>query len=569
MFCRVTTFVLPLLLAPLMAQEPPLPKALVEVGRTTARGGNCARILLSGDGRHMLTVGEAGDLLWWDLAEQRLLRRIAGKGRFVSAIALHPTEPWAVVSTSLDGRWRGSVWRCDLDTGAVHDLWADYTPTLAFDAAGELLCADLRIDDHRNRRVVYRSRTVRAGEPLVEEAGPFPTVLGMGAKKSQEATSPDGRLSVRCDGDKLFHSGGARPEIRIDDVETWLNTVAVANERTVAAADLQGCVHVRTPADQRMVFAGHTGPAHRLVFSPDGRFLAVVGLGATRVVDLEGKDIVEWTGTRIVLAGPDGADFWIFDRRGLRRWSASTRRDVAPAMRWETPELRVVRSLDGRPFALLAEENPPFWLFSLGTACVVDGVPWLGGDRFHPAQPRHFVEGGFERVGPELPAHLSGLGSVALVALANGLVMSVASVEGDDVGNPPLSLVELHRGAGAPVVSWKAESCVRRVAVDPANGDVVLGFVGDEVKTLDGATLTEVGARRFETGLRDMAFFDRGRVLAAFGKELLLLDAHSLRTLAAIAVPADIPRIDVVAVSPTRRHVALAYGSEVRILRVE
>jgi len=67
----------------------------------------------------------------------------------------------------------------------------------------------------------------------------------------------------------------------------------------------------------------------------------------------------------------------------------------------------------------------------------------------------------------------------------------------------------------------------------------------------------------------DVTFLDRGRVLAGFGRESPLLDSATRTTLGAIAVPEDLGRIDVVAVAPTRRHAALARGSDVRIVRIE
>ena len=85
------------------------------------------------------------------------------------------------------------------------------------------------------------------------------------------------------------------------------------------------------------------------------------------------------------------------------------------------------------------------------------------------------------------------------------------------------------------------------------------------VLTADGAHMLTVG----EDGFPRWVALDRGRLLAASDTELLLLDAHSLATLGTLALPADFGRVETLAVSRDHRHVAVAHGPDVRILRVE
>lgn len=565
MFCRVTTF-LCLAIAPVVAQEAKAPK-LVEVARTTARGGNCERILLSGDARRMLTVGEARDLLWWDLVERRLLRRVPGRGRYVTAIALHPTEPWALVSTSEEGGQDGSVWRCELDTGETTDLWPEHANAIAFTADGSHVRVQWHVGERQIREVAYRAASVR-GKPPFDEIPDAPRALFVETSLAEKADSPDGKRHAECK-DREIRCSGAEPRtIRLDAVDTWLIAMAIANDGTVAAADLQGQVHVVAADGSTAVLAGHAGPAHELVFSPDGRFLAVVGLGATRVVDLAGNDVAEWSGTRIVLKGPDGADFWIFDRHDLRRWSASSKRDVVPVIRWEKPTACLVRSFSREPFEFFPDPDPPFRLCTVGTACVVDGVPWLGGESPYSSQPSRLRNGVWEAVREGLNRGLAPA-PFALVVCEGRQVFALGSQRDNDPLLGSVSLGEMWSDLGSPAATWRGSKTVYSLACNATTGDVVLGFDDGEVRALAGGTLAEGASRTFMPAPRAMAFFSPDRVLMAIQEKLSLVDAKSLATIAEVDVPGDFERIDVVAVSPTRRHVAMARGTSVRILRVE
>lgn len=49
------------------------PILLREVARTVAMGGDVRRIVVAADETRFLTVGELGDILWWDLGKRELL----------------------------------------------------------------------------------------------------------------------------------------------------------------------------------------------------------------------------------------------------------------------------------------------------------------------------------------------------------------------------------------------------------------------------------------------------------------------------------------------------------------
>jgi hypothetical protein len=59
------------------------------------------------------------------------------------------------------------------------------------------------------------------------------------------------------------------------------------------------------------------------------------------------------------------------------------------------------------------------------------------------------------------------------------------------------------------------------------------------------------------------------RLLTAIGAELLVIDGSSLATIGSLPRAYDIDRIDLLTVSPSGTHLAVARRFEVRILRIE
>lgn len=139
------------------AQDPPM---LVEQARFTNHGGEVERCLFSADSKRMLSLGrDECDLVWWDLPTGKPLTRIPPFGKNVSAIALHPDQPWAVVGIC-DG-WDGEVRFVDLATGAHRLLWPGYARSLAFDRTGKRLAAVMRFAP--KRRVLQLFSVDRTG----------------------------------------------------------------------------------------------------------------------------------------------------------------------------------------------------------------------------------------------------------------------------------------------------------------------------------------------------------------------------------------------------------------------
>lgn len=558
-----TTIAMLLTCAATAAQAMP---TLVEVGQARARGGDCRHIVASQDGTRLLTVGDHGDLLWWDLTQRRLLRRIEAKGRYVTALALHPSEPWVVLGGSANGDWQGFGWFCDLDTGATRELWPDFTTDVRFAADARSLHVRLRAGETQHRAVAYDSAAVRGGQPLVDVAADVAPPAIEAGRDRRRARSPDGRHTVLAKGSKLSRSGAEPRDYQLGaHVETWIDQCVVTDDGTIVAADIEGQVHVQGLADtDHTLLSGHVGDAHRLAFSPDGRFLAICGLGAARIVDLTGDAVVEWSGTRLVQPGPEGADFWVFAARELRRWSVSTQQDVVPPLRWVTPSLRLLRS-SGESGWGRAIAGRSFHVQTFGAAGVVNGAPWLGSDKPYQLRPWRFVEEQFRLVEDG-----SGKVPVALVPRADGNVLFVTGTEGHaDLFERSYAYVTRFDGAGKRLGMWSEAGFPRWVAVDGDSAEVVVGLEGGEVHVLSADTLAAITKRAFTPPLERAAVFDRGRLLVATDTGLLLLDTNSLATLGALTLPVDLGRVEALAVSRDHRHVAVAQGPDVRILRVE
>lgn len=407
--------------------EPRIP-TLREVGRTTGLGGQVLLCAFDRAGTRMLTAGDGGDFVWWELEGLHVRARHPAIARNVTAIALHPREPWAVLACRAEHATAGALFRLELSTGEVQRLAQRSAVALAFDPEGRWLAvvspgpkrpeaevfavADLTTDaapiahatmpegamthavfardgsalyvsDHttsrsggRHVRLSLPDGSSSHGPGVVLAFDPLGAVIPPQATRNVFAVADDGSAAARLDGDPLaslvVRLWPTRAEWDCAGwTDSWISKFWVAPGGAVVAADVQGQLHVLGPeVDRHRIAASHVAPVTGLVWSPDSRYLAVQSTGALRVVDRTGRTVRDRAGAHVVAAGSGDAEFLLGDFAVLRRWDAAADREVADAVRWR----------GGRPHLLisgrweLGSDEP---LYGIAPA-----VPWLDGMLF-------------------------------------------------------------------------------------------------------------------------------------------------------------------------------------------
>jgi hypothetical protein len=578
------------------AQAAP-PIELREVASTVAMGGDIRRIVVAADETRFLTVGELGDILWWDLGKRELLRRVEPFARHLAAVAIHPTENWAVVAASSADEAERAVFALDLATGDVRKILDLEVDHLAFSASGESLGAlqlkllgERRFGMFEQRALTFVSKDLQGASGAEPRAS---TAFEPWSRKRVHFPTPDGHAVAVPYGPRngeyrepcQSHRGTARghhkwtrlqrfaPEPAIyslaAQIDNWIDLTAITDTGTMLAADQQGQLFVQgLAADDLTVRSGHRGEAHALTFSPDGKFVAVQGLGAVRFVGLDGREVAFLHGTHLVRPGADGADFWILGRHELRLWNAKTNRVVGEPQRWPQPTLPLLRSnelrslpdLRGRP--VYGPQN----LWTLAAFVVVDGQPWAGSlaKGLRSAEPvRRTANGQFER----LPDAGDRGDAAAFLVASDGNVVSAAGRRADELIRASSGSVRIYARDGGAVALRRFQSAPLWLAVA---GDVVLlGTSNGEVHRLRGSDLEEIDRRTFTPRLRQLVAFDGERLLASSGPSLQLLAARNLEVLQTLSLPAELDGVDVFGLAPDRRHIAVARGADVRILAIE
>ena len=296
------------------------PIALRDVARTVALGGDVQRIVVAADETRFLTVGELADLLWWDLGNRELLRRFEPFARDVGAVAVHPTEPWAVVAATPADAAQRAVFAVDLATGDVRKVLDLNVDHLAFSPDGASLgvlemklLGERRLGMFEQRALTFASKDLRgasaaeprattAWEPWSRKRADFPTPDGQAVAVPYGPRNGDfGQPCQSHRGTARGHGKWTRLQRFVPEpatfslasqVDNWIDLTAITDTGTLLAADQQGQLFVQGLAvDDLTVRSGHRGEAHALTFSPDGTFVAVQGLGAVRFVGLDGREV--------------------------------------------------------------------------------------------------------------------------------------------------------------------------------------------------------------------------------------------------------------------------------------
>lgn len=576
---------------PPSSPSPPATLAAVQRLRTYAIGGTCDQLLLQRDGRHLLSIGELGDLVWWDVATRRPVRHVPAIAPYVAAAALHPSAPWAAIAWSPGDFENNAVWGVDLTNGTTTRLAEGHASDLCIDAFGHSMAARYTTE-FGQQFAVYDLAAARRGEPTAERwrsgwrrhgttrpglmVAPWPERVLATARSPQlpdqarHARSPRGvrhvtRAQVRARANRPANEPGA-----IDCAQTWIEPFTIADDGTIFAADLQGQVHVfALDADEPpVVHAPHHGAAHALVWSPDSRFLAIAGLGGVRIVDRNGVEVLAVAGTTSVAAGSAGSDFVLFGRAGARHVSASTGRDPRPLQPWpdEAPmrlrdsEHEVRRMLD--PTGGLRPGLHALW--TLAPALVRGSTLWLAPTGTNGAKLVQGTAAGWTTLatGPGVvPVALQPVGDGDEVLELNG------NIRNQDVFAPGGGWLQRFAPTGERRDLWNLDN-VPSWLVQPRPGLAWVGTAGTQVFVIDTEGRAAIRAHTTKMPWLDAAPWRDGCVIANDGHRLLVVDVDFV-TRATIALPGDVAQIDVVAVAPDRRHVAIADDGDVRVLQVD
>ena len=608
--------------------EPRIP-TLREVGRTTGLGGDVRHCAFNATGSRMLTVGPLGDLAWWDLASLTVLAHRAPIERYVTALALHPTEPWGVLACTAGGAG-GELLRVVFPTGEVQRLRPGSPHGLAFDVQGGRLAvastlggktavevfatAELGPDATPSMRVVLGSK--RLGHPafardgtsvLVSDQGLVSaggrhvqirlpggqTVPGAGAilafredgsaivaQAGSEAfaVAADGGAAALCSSDSLANRVTRLwPERATWDctprTDSWPAKPWVAPDGTVVVADVQGQIHGLGPApDRHRLAAAHRAAVTGLVWSADSRYLALQTSGALRIVDALGNVVRDLPGAHAVVAGSRGGEFALANWHGLRRWDTANDRDLHPELAWR----------GGRPDLLIL--NPTHLDWEEPVHAVAPMVGWQGGMLFGAGRrpcapgPVRATEHGLIAEVPHAP--IAGIGRPMHVVLAlrddrrNRVLLAEAAVPmscGTGLYGPVFGTVRALGSDGREVARAAFTSKVRWLL--PAGDELLAGLDDGCLCRLDAGSLVEERRWKLEPRLLWLHALDARRAVAGDGTRVLVValpdGERAPRVTAELALPQDLGPVTHAALAPDRRHLALASGADVRIVVIE
>lgn len=356
---------------------------------TELRGhsGRVEKIQFSNDGRVLVTASEDGTARVWETGTWRPLAILQGHTRPMNDLAISPDARY-IVTTARDSTAR--IWEIDLGGGDVAEI----------DGATEngLASALPSVYSPDGRFVATRSdaQIVEIWEPStsrrVAELGRG-TFLGF---------SPDGKYAFKADNRRF-----AKPpsfEAEMWDVRTWQKATDLpghTDEIRDIAFSLDGRLAATAGGEVRIWEVG-TGksvavlkdPSWRVVFSPDGKWLATINpqkivhireVGTWRdVADLRGHTawvrtvVFSREGSRILTAGEDNT---------ARLWETGTWRELAVLEGHTSRVDEVAVSPDGRYLVTASwDKTARLWDAATGKlVSILDGhTEFLNSARFSP-----------------------------------------------------------------------------------------------------------------------------------------------------------------------------------------
>ena len=610
-------FVLVFTLCCALAAQGDLRSTWAEVTTAQSRGGRVVACSFNADARHMLTAGELGDLILWDLPNRRELRRWACHGAPVRIVRMHPREPWALVvsgrgeETAVHVVMLGNERSVLLHHGDVEDI--------AFDHDGArvaMLTSDGNLQSElwmlRAAGVlggfadeIMARRKVEAGKELLftpdETAIIVTSYYGndhhrvpldggearrgsgrvVGFNDQGAAVIADsllrrpgqcnGRWSAVYDEQSLRLSGPTPREWPLPKPWRQLHGLWVAPDGTLALADDVASLYVFGPgAEQAAEMTGHLAPPLQLVFAEDGSAVAVVQRQCVKIVDCSDGSSTILPGAS--LARPAGdARFYLLRADKLAVYDSATHELLAPRMSWNDAEARLqytswYRDFDPTAFHISAPTRFHPAMLWLG-ASLVDGgneydraiVRYDDPDRASLAPDRSVRD---NRAYTHM--HVSALDPLG----EGGSVLMAETTKGLQCGTGLehiryWSALRRFDGRGGLRRVRYLERTVRRVRVAPNDRFAMLLPAGELVAT---RTLRTVSNADCDPAWIDFAFVSKLRGVATDGQRLYDVKLPSLRA-KPLMVPLGSGEIDALATSNDGALLAVSVSGVVHLLR--
>jgi len=511
-----------LLATTVAAQEPNAPLRLTQTGRVFACGdGAVQRCLISSDSSRALSIGAERDMVWWHVPERRALRHFDPPGGRYQEPRLHPELPFVV--------------------------W------VAADGSGQ------RIDLDSDRREELSKEQVTALQP---RAGLDWRRGGLPLSTKTDAVTPDGKHRLVFRGNlwsrqpSTFQSAYGEAHWLADD-----GTVLTARGNKLELHGLQ--------FGERSSASLHSAPSQQLAFTPDGSHLAVVSLTSAQIVETNGNEIARLPGSLIVQPGPKPDEFWLLTPKSLQSWSTRTRRDVGESLPWSAilnepddgnqlgKKLRKVIVHDGRAWTregLLALARLRFLFKKLEAQLLVDARPDIAAGLFSGRIDRPFDF-----------APIQGTRAWLLLTSTPGIdwpdgrgplfpaYANLVRVTVDDTGQQEAYFQQL----------------ARFLVATPNGSHAGVGLSDGTLEWFESGQLQRLATNKFLPPLVAAVARNERQLIATDGNQLLQLETKTLTVVAKLPMPPWFPRVDQMVLSADGNRLAIACGSDVRILTIE
>ncbi len=505
-----------------LAQTAPNSPRLTQTGRVFACGeGVVQRCLISRDSSRALSIGADRDMVWWHIPERRALRHFDPPGERYQEPWLHPELP-LVVWVAADG----SGQRIDLDSDRREELSKEQVEALQPRAG-----LDWR----------------RGGQPLSTKT---------------DAVTPDGKHRLVFRGNQwsrqpsTFQSAYGEAHWLADD-----GTVLTARGNKFELHGLQ--------LGERSSAALHSAPPQQLAFTPDGSHLAVVSLTSVQIVETNGNEIARLPGSLLVQPGPKPDEFWLLTAKSLQCWSTLTRRDVGESLPWSAnliepddgnllgKKLRKVIVHDGRTWTregLLAVERVRSLHPNFEAPLFVDGMALLAAGAL---LSKRLVE-------PVDFAPIRGTNALLLLTSSR----RVALPDGTELCPEQANLVRV-AAANADRQEASFKQLARFLVATPNGSHAGVGLSDGTLEWFESGKLQRLATNRIATPLVAAVARNEHQLIATDGQQLLQLETKTLTVVAKLPMPPWFPRVDQMVLSADGNRLAIACGSDVRILTIE
>jgi WD40 repeat protein len=354
--------------------DPLPPGAVARLGTMRLRHAQ-ADVVFSKDGKRLISCGCGGEVRTWDAATGKLLRRQKlawkpGEAHELARIALSPdgatAAAWngqtAYIYETHTGSERGSI---PVSTTLNFSL----EPLLRFSPDGKLLV--LQVSDDENLATQIWD---------VVELKNRQTLRGHDRELDAVAFTPDGKRLLGRDGGKLFlwdvRSGAEIVNTRDQPVPRARGLAFAPDGKTLVVGSDEGdgrsrlldAANLQETGRQKALAAVTNICDDRLLFSPDGRFLAGASEADGRSVfisDMTGAKKLQWLpGWHVFAFSPDSKALVYSNHewgKQFRLWDAGAGRPMLDRPGHDWPVTAMAVSTDGKRVVSVATDALYLW----------------------------------------------------------------------------------------------------------------------------------------------------------------------------------------------------------------